>query len=170
MWPFSSSNDELDLLPADIREFYDKADPTRQVDEKKRKDDRVNALLAKNAHSFSHELEKHKREFRAKKAAAINCAELQEAVLECHKGWLMLSLENCAAPMKRASLCQDTQLHAFSKLRYDQCYSIKHCAQIRYIVDRLFTKNFGQLGENQTDESKQNFERDLDKAFDQAWK
>lgn len=174
MWPFSTKLNEADQLalelPDNIKDFYDRADPTKAVDLKKAKDEKVASVVAKNSSGYSHELAKHKREFRDTNAAAINCAELQQAVLDCHKQWLMFSVGNCSEPIKKASECQEIQIHAFNKLRYNDCYSEKHCSQMRFLVDRLFTTTFGQLGEDISEENQAKFDKSVDSVFDKVWR
>ncbi|KAM3125612.1 hypothetical protein ACQ2H7_000989 [Candidozyma auris] len=173
MWPFGSSKPEKDVtseLPEELKDFYKEVTPTKQRVTQDSKDERVAKILNRQQAHYTHELDQFKRDYSAQKASAINCAELQAAVLKCYEGWSFFGADNCSAEIKRASKCNELQERAFQKLRYNDCYSQRQCSAIRYLVDQLFIKNFGQLGENVNDESQVNFEKDLDNAFEKVWK
>lgn len=172
MWPFGSDNskDITNELPENLQEFYKEKNPTKHKLEQNFKDEKVQKVLAKAGQGYTHTFEQYKRDYLAQKASAINCAELQAAVLKCYDGWLFLGIDNCSAQIKTAAKCNEIQERAFHRLRYNECYSERQCGAIRYVVDQLFTKNFGQLGENVNEELQATFERELDAVFDKVWK
>lgn len=173
MWPFGSqksNKDVTDELPENLQEFYKEVSLTAHKLEKDSKDEKVANVLDRQNTQYSFEFDEFKREFLAQKSSAINCAELQAAVLKCYEGWLFFGVDNCSAEIKRGAKCNELQERAFQRLRYNECYSQKQCNAIRYVVDQLFTKNFGQLGENVNEELQVKFEYDLDQVFDRVWK
>lgn len=177
MWPFSSKDkdaSELEKdLPSDLQLFFTKANPEslqKLGGDSSAKDLLVDKILDREVHEYSHEFAKYKREELLQKVAAINCAEIQQAVVKCYQGWLFLSSNHCTDEIKKTTKCIDLQNKALRQLRYDECYSKSQCQQMRVAVDYLFTKNFGQYGENVSDETEKNFESEVETVFGKLWK
>ncbi|KAK6459669.1 uncharacterized protein RJT20DRAFT_21648 [Scheffersomyces xylosifermentans] len=188
MWPFTSSSGSSSgskesesiekELPENLKEFFSESNPEpdhRSIFEISPEQKRVNEVMLRAEKSrtgeYSDEFERYKQREKAKKVCSINCAEVQQQVLECFKNWKWASFETpCSQEIVRTTTCIDIQKVALKKLYYDDCVSIPQCQQIRFVVDKLFTENFGQLGDNVTDETKKNFDKDLDSVFYKIWK
>lgn len=176
-WPFGSKDkDTKDLekeLPSDLQQFFEKVNPESNLPsngENSSKDALVERILARESKEYSHEFANYKREELLKKVTAINCAEIQQAVVDCYQGWLFLSSNHCTDEIRKTTKCLDIQNKALRRLRYDDCYKKAQCQQMRMVVDLLFTKNFGQFGENVTDESEKKFEREVDGMIEKLWR
>ncbi|ABN65145.1 predicted protein [Scheffersomyces stipitis CBS 6054] len=180
MWPFTSEkSDSAEIakeLPEDLKQFFTETNPEpnhRSIFEVSPEQKRVNEVLlrAEKDKTYSDEFERYKHVENAKKVCSINCAEIQQEVLECFKSWKFAGLETpCTQEIKRTSQCMEIQKAALKKLYYDDCVSIPQCNQIRYIIDKLFVENFGQLGDNVNDETKAKYAKDLDKVFYKIWR
>lgn len=170
MWPWSLQ-DVKQELPESLQDFYSQADALHQkrlVDTQRNV--QVQKVLAKRAAPYDHQLEKYKRQHKVETVATINCAELQNAVVECYRGWTFLRGTECSAEIGRTSQCIDLQQRALKSLRYGSCYSETQCRQIKAAVDVLFTENFGRLGDTLGDaESHARFDADLDRLFPLVW-
>lgn len=175
MWPFGSSDKssaELDKeLPENLKEFFKEADPSHRLTEHNEdpREVQVQKVLARQSKEYDGELDRYKHRETPRKVATINCAELQQVVVECYRGWLFLGNE-CSQEIARTTKCMDIQQAALKKLRYQDCYSKKHCATIRAFTDKLFTAHFGQFGEKIDDETTARFEAAVDEAFVAAWR
>ncbi|KAF7999136.1 hypothetical protein HF325_006668 [Metschnikowia pulcherrima] len=175
MWPFGSSDKssaELDKeLPDDLKEFFKETDPSYRLNEHNEdpKEAQVQKVLAREKKQYSGEFDLYKRSETPRKVAGINCAELQQVVVECYRGWLFLGSE-CSLEIARTTKCMDIQKSALKKLRYEDCYSVKHCASIRAFTDTLFTSHFGQFGEKMDDENVARFDTALEEAFPAVWR
>lgn len=173
MWPFGGARepDVADELPETLQTFYKEAAPAGRVADVDRspKDAVVQQMLAAQAKGYNHALAAYKREHSVRHVALVNCAELQHAVLECYKGWLVASGTHCSDEAARATRCLEMQQRALRSLRYDDCYHPAQCVQMRALVDRFFTTNFGQFGERITDDTVQAFDKDVDAAFALVW-
>lgn len=175
MWPFTSGagkeTEELSKeLPENLKEFFAEANPAKGRFEGSPKDEQVDRILAQQNQQYTHEFARYKREELLKKVATINCSELQQAVIDCYQGWLLISANHCSDEIKRAMKCMDVQSRAFKQLRYENCFSEKQCQLMRYVVDKLFTKNFGQFGEHMNEETQLKFDADIDDVFGKVWK
>lgn len=175
-WPFGSKDkDTADLeqeLPSGLRLFFKEVNPeaiTASSGEGELKDALVERILAKQPQEFDHKFAGYKREELLKKVAAINCAEVQQAVVECYQGWLFLSSNHCTDEIRRTTKCLDLQTRALRQLRYEDCYNKTQCQQMRMTVDILFTKNFGQFGEKYSEEAEKVFTSEVDGMFETLW-
>lgn len=174
MWPFtSSSKDGGELtkeLSPQVQQFFAKADPIQGS--RNLSSEREQLVLDKvAAHSgYNYDLQMFKQHHPLRVLATINCAELQQAVVECYRGWELLKGVECSKPFARASACVEIQQAALRRLHYDQCYSVEQCKLMRAMVDKLFTAEFGVMGDNVNEETRKNFETGLDLAFDLLWK
>lgn len=174
MWPFGSGDkDTAELakeLPQDLQLFFGAADPATRSGADSLKDEKVAEVLAKQPQGYSHEFAAYKRDELLKKAVAVNCAEIQQAVVACYQGWLLVSTNHCMDEIKRATRCTEVQQRALQRMRYADCYSRPQCQYMRTVVDRLFTENFGQYGERVDEEAEKAFNRGVDAAFERAWR
>lgn len=175
-WPFTSGDkDTKELekeLPSDLHAFFDKANPQAlqtPIGESETKDAIVNRTLARDAKEYSHEFATYKRNELLRKVTGINCAEIQQAVVECYQGWSFLSSNHCTDEIRRTTRCMDVQNKALRLLRYEDCHNKPQCEKMRIIVDMLFVNNFGQFGENMTDETEKQFEQEVDGMFKRVW-
>lgn len=177
LWPFiSKDKDAKELekdLPTDLQLFFEKVNPESHLaasGDSSAKDNIVDKVLAREVKEYSHEFAKYKRDELLKKVAAINCAEIQEAVVKCYQGWLFTSSNHCTDEIRKTTKCMDLQNKALRQLRYEDCYNKPQCQQMRVVVDYLFTRNFGKLGENVNEETEKNFEREVEGVFAKLWK
>lgn len=176
MWPFGSGDkDARDLakeLPQNLQEFFDHADPAtkRAASRDTLKDDKVAQVLARQPQTYSHQFDAYKRDELLKKAVAVNCAEIQQAVVACYQGWLMTSANHCTDEIRRATRCTEVQQRALQQLRYADCYNERQCKYMRTMVDRLFTDNFGQYGEHHDEAAEKAFAEGVDAVFEKAWR
>lgn len=178
MWPFSSNDKESSELtkelPDSLKDFFEENNPTekhKSVFESTPQQKRVNDILLKHENkNYSFEFDSYKHSEDPKKVTSINCAEMQQKVVECFRGWTFTQSTHCQDEINTHASCVSIQRDALNKLFYGDCVSIPQCNQIRYVVDKLFTENFGQYGDNVNEESKEKFEKELDKAFYKIWK
>lgn len=176
MWPFGSGDkDASDLakeLPPNLQDFFGNADPAtkRAASGETLKDEKVAQVLARQPQAYSHQFDAYKRDELLKKAVAVNCAEIQHAVVTCYQGWLLTSANHCTDEIRRATRCTEVQQRALQRLRYADCYSERQCQYMRAMVDRLFTENFGQYGETKNDEAERAFSEGIDAVFERAWR
>lgn len=176
MWPFGSSagteSEELTKdLPDNLKGFFAEENAKHQSKfEESPKDDLVAKIVSRQSQEHSHDFARYKRDELLKKVTSINCAELQQAVIDCYKGWLFTSSNHCSDEIQRSTKCIDTQNRAFRQLRYEDCYNEKQCKLIRYIVDKLFVKNFGQFGEDMSEENHHKFDEEVESVFTRVWK
>ncbi|CUM47226.1 unnamed protein product [Debaryomyces tyrocola] len=180
MWPFNSNNGKdtseiAEELPDNLKGFFKENNPDLKhetIFDVPPQQKRVNEILHKHQknNEYSFEFDKYKRRETPKKVTSINCAELQQKVIECFRGWTFTLTNQCSQEIKNNSSCIEIQNNALKKLYYDDCYNIDHCTKIRFVIDKLFIDNFGQYGENMTDESKHKFNEEIDKAFYKIWK
>lgn len=175
MWPFNSKNstDPADELPEKLQNFFRESDPTSNktgLVSAISKDSRVQQVLDKGPENTSLEFKHYKRTKRPHQAAAINCAELQEAVMRCYEGWLVLGSGNCKEQIRRASQCMDLQEKALEQLRYNDCYNERQCKHMRAVVDDLFQQHFGKGGERLQTAPIEDFEAAVDAKFDKLWR
>lgn len=173
-WPFGRGDkDTKELekeLPSELLLFFEEVNPEAHKSERSPKDKVVQAILSRNQGEYSHKLASYKRNYLLDKVTGINCAEVQQVVVDCYKGWLYISTDRCAEEMKRTSNCLDIQNKALRQLRYEDCYNEAQCQQIRTVVDILFTKNFGKLGDHVNEGTERKFEQDVERMFDKLWK
>ncbi|GEQ72736.1 hypothetical protein JCM33374_g6424 [Metschnikowia sp. JCM 33374] len=175
MWPFTSadkSSSELDKeLPENLKEFFKESDPSyRLIDhEEDPKESQVQKVLARQSKEYDGELDRYKHSETPRKVATINCAELQQAVVACYQGWSFFGNE-CSEEIIRTTKCLEIQQAALKKLRFGDCYSVKHCSSIRAFTDLLFTSHFGQFGENINEETTSKFDTAVDEAFAAVWR
>lgn len=165
MWPFSTPPE----LPQEIRDYYAEQDAGARARAAASDERAAKVQRALASQGFSHEFEKHKREHTLRKVVAINCAEVQMAVAQCHRGWLLLETGSCADEMRRSAACLDLQTRALKHLHYNECHEERQCRRIRLLVDRLFVTHCGQLGEKVSAESESRFDAAVDAAFDRVW-
>jgi hypothetical protein len=183
MWPFNSNEKKTEEVTQDlspnVQEFFKEANPEKNhqsIFEESPQQKQVNKVLAreekwvKEQNHYDYKFERYKQTEGPNKVAQINCAELQQKVIECFRNWSLTSADQCRAEIGIVTKCADLQNHALKKLYYEDCYNIPQCDYIRYVADKLFTENFGQFGEDISDESKTKFNKDLDKAFKKVWK
>ncbi|KAK6204670.1 uncharacterized protein RJT21DRAFT_111234 [Scheffersomyces amazonensis] len=183
MWPFTSSNDRdtselTNQLPNNLKEFFDEVNPEQNhesIFEVSPQQARVNEVLLRtekaNHGKYDDVLSKYKLTEKPKKVCSINCSEINQQVMTCFKNFNYASFETpCTKEIKATTTCIELQKKALKKLHYDQCISIKQCDQIRYVIDKLFTENFGQYGDNVNEETSHKFNNDLDKVFWKVWR
>ncbi|CAK9439252.1 uncharacterized protein LODBEIA_P34650 [Lodderomyces beijingensis] len=198
MWPFTSSSgsskddaskqEEIGKnLPPDLKDFLLKEDPeTRNV-----KDDpsdgpykfesakhmkqvhRVLSKLPAKTRKEEYEFENYKGANQLDKTVAVNCAELEYNLYQCHQqhssffGRLNLS---CGDQKDRLQNCNSLQADGLKVMHYQDCYDIPQCFAIKTFVDAAFVKNFGSLGEKSEDLDRiDQFYKDLNAAFNQVW-
>lgn len=174
MWPFSSGdkatensdNIKEDISP-NLQHFFEKQDRTARGLKLERPviSDPVPQAPVTTLQDIN--FVKFKQDTR--KIAAINCAEIQQAALECYKGWKFLSGTECSSAMTRSTRCMAIQQNALKRLRYEECGTHDECQQIRVLVDELFTRNYGQFGENINEETQKKFELDLGRTMSYLW-
>lgn len=183
MWPFSSSEKKTEEVTKDlspnVQEFFVETNPEKNhqsIFEESPHQKQVNQVLlreekwAKEHNHVDYKFDRYKQSEKPIKVAQINCAELQQNVIECFRNWNITSTDQCRAEIGLVTKCADLQNVALKKLYYEDCYNIPHCDYIRSAADELFTKNFGQFGEDINDETTAKFKQDLDQAFTKAWK
>lgn len=182
MWPFTfdkgkNTDDITKELPQNLKEFFiennpDKNNENGSVFEKSPQQQRVDNVLLKNNinDKYSYEFQKIKATETVRKVTTINCAEIQQQVLDCFRGWSFTSTNPCSDEIKLSTSCIDIQSKGLKKLHYEECYNEIQCNQIRRVIDQLFIKNFGQFGENINDENQLKFDNEIDNIFDKVWK
>jgi hypothetical protein len=181
MWPFTSngsSKPTSDLekeLPDSLKGIFKQENPDNKHEalrlsshQQRQVDTVVARSLKDNPYNF--EFDDYKRNENVKKATYINCAQLQKNVLTCLKNWKATDLLFCDHEMKISAACTDVQTRALQKLHYDECVSIKQCQQIRFLVDDLFIKNFGENGDEFSKERCEGYFADVEESFDKVWK
>lgn len=166
MWPFSQPDITKDI-PPELRAVFDENNPRPQAGADHQA--RVEAVLA-NHDTYSFDLQQYKQHNTLPRVASINCAEIQHAVSTCFQGWSLTDTDPCSTLVKNLSKCVEIQQDALKKLHYHQCYSEKQCGQIRRLVDELFVRNFGQMGDNVTEELKLVFDAEVNKYFEKVWR
>lgn len=176
MWPFGSGDKDAGELakelPPNLQQFFDRADPAtkRAASGDALKDEKVTQVLARQPQEYTHLFDAYKRDELLKKAVAVNCAEIQEAVVACYRGWLMTSANHCTDEIRRATRCTEVQQRALQRVRYAECYSQRQCQYMRTMVDRLFTEHFGQFGERKDEAAEKAFGEGVDAVFERAWR
>lgn len=174
MWPFTKET-PLDLTP-ELLEFLDEQTPShksKSIFEISPQQQRVNQVLQKHTNDdYDYVFDRYKQTEKIPKVATINCAELQEKVLECFRGYNLTATHNqCKDEINKVSSCIEVQAKALKRLYYEDCVDVEQCSKIRYIVDKLFTENFGQYGENLHGEvNVEKFNKEIDGVFYKVWK
>lgn len=174
MWPFGSGetpkeNNEIleeDISPS-LQQFFEKQDRTARGLKLEKPD--ISGPVPQAPITSLSDINFVKLKQDTRKIAAINCAEIQQAALECYKGWKFMSGTECSTAMARTTRCMAIQQNALKRLRYDECSYLDQCKQMRVLVDELFTRNFGQYGENINEDTQKKFEYDLGKTQAFLW-
>lgn len=177
-WPFNTKNETEEVtkkLPDGLKEFFQEQTPdhkAQSIFEISPQQEKVNKTLQKYAdRQYSYEFDRYKQTEKPLKVATINCAEIQEQVLNCFRGYSFTTGTQCKEEIGKVSQCMELQAKALKKLHYEDCVEVEQCDKIRYIVDKLFTDNFGQFGDLlQDDQNQSKFNNDLDKVFYKIWK
>lgn len=175
-WWNNKGKDTKDLekeLPDDLKQFFKDNNPDSKHSSKYEvtpQQLKVDKKLASLKLPYNHAFEIYKKKNPIKTVAMINCSELQLKVVDCFKSMNFTSIDNCSKEIRLNKSCIEVQTNAFNKLYYNDCYSIEHCDKIRFVVDHLFTKNFGQYGDNITEETLSKFNHQVDNSFDKLWK
>lgn len=174
-WNKTKETEEIEKeLPENLKDFFQKNNPDLkqankyEVSPQQKQVNKKLASLPKD--QYSHEFDVYKKKNTIRNVAMINCSELQLKVIDCFKSLNFTSIENCSKQIKANKECIEVQTNALTRLYYNDCYSIDHCDKIRFVVDHLFTKNFGQYGENVDEETLVKFNKDLDANFGKLWK
>jgi hypothetical protein len=180
MWPFSTNygRDTKELtneLPEGLQDFFKENNPDakhQSIFEITPHQKRVNDVLSRQDKNpeYTYEFDKYKQAETPHKVTVINCAELQQKVMECLRGWNVTSTDPCRAEIKKTTSCVEIQNRALKKMYYQDCVSVEQCSKIRYVIDKLFTENFGQYGDTINDQSQAKFNKDLDNMFYKIWK
>lgn len=165
MWPFIRSQPEKD--PSDdispsLRSFFAEEDQHARLATKVGTSTAPAKAPAHVSSLANLELANFRQTTR--KIAAINCAELQQTVLDCYKGWLYMTSTDCSKGLTRTSRCMELQKKALERLRYEECADRAECMLIRILVDEMFTRNFGQYGEKISEQTEKVFESDLQRT------
>ncbi|CAN3377152.1 hypothetical protein DIURU_003597 [Diutina rugosa] len=175
MWPFTreKQTEEVtaDLAP-EVQQFFHDANPeqsNQSILEMTPHQQRVNQVLAKHA-DYSSELDEYRRKNRPQLVCQINCAELQEQVSKCFKEAKYWSTDPCREQIDRAKQCATLTSDALKRMHYSDCYSVKQCDAIRFIIDRAFVNNFGRYGDEGSEDAIAKFNQELDSYFNQVWK
>lgn len=170
MWPFTSSapSDVKDEISPSLQTFFDAEDRSARSMNRESVDVPSKSVSRSEGQTLM-DVEFAQFKQSTKKVAAINCAELQEAALECYKGWLYLTGTECSRKMVRSSKCMEVQQDALRRLRYEDCSSREQCVEIRMLADELFTRNFGQFGEKMDENTQRIFENDLQRTQKYLW-
>lgn len=184
MWPFSSNKGKetaevTEELAPSLREFFAENNP----DQKHAAflsgspfQQRVNDVLNREEklqenREYSYDFDRYKRSEVPRKVTAINCAEIQQLVIECFKGWSAITDTNhCSKEIQTSRRCVEIQTKALKTMHYDDCYDKKQCDQIRFLVDQMFVKSFGQYGEHISDENEAQYTRELERVFYKVWR
>lgn len=175
MWPFSKEKDTKDVekdLSPEVQQFFNKANPEQNqqlILEQTPKQQHVNNVL-KNHTQYNQDLDEYRRKNRPSVVCSINCAELQDQVAKCFKNWKFLLTDPCRTEVNRARDCVELQTDALKRMYYDDCYLVKQCDAVRYLIDKAYVDNFGQYGDEGSEGSKEQFLKDLDKYFYKVWK
>lgn len=171
MWPFSSndksSDDVTESISPNLQDFFEVQDRSAKGIKLQKPDEPEIFLMQAPTSLEGIELERFRQDSR--RIAAINCAEIQEAALACFKGWKFLSGTECSTAMARVSKCMAIQQNTLNRLRYEKCSSKDECVEVRILADELFSRNFGSLGENITEENQEKFESDLERTQQFLW-
>lgn len=180
MWPFTTlyGKDTKELakeLPEDLQGFFAENNPDakhQSIFEITPHQKRVNDVLSKQPQNpeYSYDFDKYKQAQTPHKVTAINCAELQQKVMECLRGWNVTSTDPCRVEINKTASCVEIQNRALKRMYYQDCVSVEQCSSIRYVIDKLFTENFGQYGDNINEEAQKKFDTELDKVFYKIWK
>ncbi|ODV67508.1 hypothetical protein HYPBUDRAFT_147838 [Hyphopichia burtonii NRRL Y-1933] len=181
MWPFTSDKgkDTSEItkeLPEHLQGFFEEKNPDRKLEgahEVSPHQNRVNQVLyqhEKTNPDYSYQFDNYKRAESAKKVVGINCAELQQKVHECLRGWSFTEANHCNEEIKLSMECMKIQKEGLKKLYYDDCYNEKQCQQIRRVIDQLFVKNFGQFGDQVNEENQSKFNNDINGVFYKIWR
>ncbi|KAL6452996.1 hypothetical protein SBY92_000341 [Candida maltosa Xu316] len=179
MWPFTKSSQQpSDLsteLPADLQQVLQQESPSHpekfEVEKRTRIVYEKLAKLPPLSQDEEKELERYKVQNSPRQVSQINCSELELYVMQCnnHPWYKFWAVPNFDA-MKNLKRCENLNYDGLKLLHYNQCYNIKHCGFIRYHLDQLYIKNFGELGDNVNDATTANFYSDLNDLFYKAWK
>lgn len=175
MWPFTkekSSDDIAGELPDNLKQFFNDKNPDKKEAGREAYYQRVQEVLER-PQEYSYQFDHYKKEESVQKVTGVNCAEIQNQVVECFKktgGWSLTTYGHCEQEMKNGSRCADIQKDALKRLHYGDCYSEKQCLQIRRVVDELFVRNFGQFGDNVTEDNQAKFNTELDSVFFKIWR
>lgn len=161
MWPFTPGDNDKspENISPSLQSFFEKEDQHARLLKFEKADSLEPRSQSKPTTLSGVELLHYRQSTR--QVASVNCAELQHAVLECYKGWKYLKGTECSEAMTRTTKCMDLQQEALRRLRYEECSSKDECMQIRVLVDEMFTRNFGKLGENINEDTMRVYESDL---------
>ncbi|ODV79317.1 uncharacterized protein CANTADRAFT_50860 [Suhomyces tanzawaensis NRRL Y-17324] len=181
VWPFTSNKgketSELTKeLPENLKGFFEENNPDskhQSIFEESPHQKRVNQVLLKHQKQntpYSYELERYKQKEKPQVVTAVNCAEIQQQVVDCFRSFNLTSTTQCKFEIGKTTACVEIQNRALKKLYYEDCVDIDQCEKIRYIVDKLFTENFGQYGDEVNEVTKANFDKSLDGMFYKVWK
>lgn len=178
MWPFSNDKDSAQVskeLPQDLGAFFEQANPETSQQSKfelSPHQKKVNSVLRQRENQpYSHEFDQYKRRETLKSATQVNCAEIQQQVVECLRGWNLTLSNRCETEIKTHTKCVETQTRALKLLFYEDCVDIDQCKKIRYVVDKLFVDNYGQYGEQIDDEdTRMRFDSGVESAFAKIWR
>ncbi|CCE81598.1 Piso0_002259 [Millerozyma farinosa CBS 7064] len=177
MWPFSSgsgkdTSEVLKEIPDGLRDFFEEQNPDKRFegDGSSPYLKRINEVLSRETKNVDSKVDNYKRRENLRVVTGINCAELQQKVLECMRGWSYTQGKQCAEEIQNNTKCVSIQHAALKKLHYEDCYSIEHCKKIRFIVDMLFTKHYGRYGTETGEDVDSKFAKELDKSFFKVWK
>lgn len=180
VWPFTSNKGKetselVKELPEDLKDFYHQSNPEGKYGplfEPSVRDEKVNRVLQEHANNreTSYDFDRYKRRETARVATQVNCAEVQHKVIECIRNWKLMDASHCSHEVKNFNSCVEIQKKAFGMLYYDDCYSIEQCSKIRFVVDKLFTENFGRYAESIGNANTTKFFDDVNNVFDMVWK
>lgn len=178
MWPFSSDKDSSQVskeLPEDIGAFFEQQNPESAHISKLEaspEQKKVNSVLRQHENQpYSYEFDQYKKRETLKIATQVNCAEIQQQVVECLRGWNLTGTNRCEEEIKTHTKCVEIQSRALKLLFYDDCVNKEQCAKIRYAVDKLFVDNLGRYGEHiDEDANNTSFQSGIDAAFAKIWR
>lgn len=173
-WNNSKQVDELEKeLPDDLKDFFHSNNPEelqKYKYEVSTHEAQVTKKLASLNIPYSSKFDLYKKQNTPRIVGMINCSELESKIIDCFKNMSFTNMDNCSKEIQTNKTCIGVQIDALKRLHYEDCYSIEHCDKIRFIVDHLFVKTFGQYGEEITDATMAKFNNELDSRFDKIWK
>lgn len=189
MWPFTKSSNSSKItdditkeLPADLKQVFEKESHSSSLSGTKFIPERYTKLVNDKLDSINQQqqqitpeeelnFENYKINYSIKTVSQINCAEIENYLLECnkHPWYKFWAIPNMKAS-KDLKQCDKLTTDGLKFLNYTSCYNIKHCEFIRYHLDQIYLKNFGQLGENVNDKTRDEYYKDLHELFYKVWK